>query len=166
MTACLTSLPRYSSASALSFCSTNADTSWGVYSSSSICLLQSVPISLLTDITVRSELVTACRLAVMPTSLSPSLEKATTLGVVLEPSEFGMTTGCPPSNVATQLFVVPRSIPITGSLIFISPKFAWLRQIEYNIQNTVVQLPTKDILNCLWKNESLEWTRLCPPEEL
>ena len=68
---------------------------------------------------MRSELVTAWRLAVTPTNRSFSLVKATTLGVVLAPSEFAITTGCPPSRVATQLFVVPKSIPITGPLIFI-----------------------------------------------
>ena len=76
-----------------------------------------------TEIIVLSELVTACLLAVTPTSLSPSFEKATTLGVVLEPSEFGITTAFPPSIVATQLFVVPKSIPITADPISISPDF-------------------------------------------
>ena len=33
-------------------------------------------------------------------------------GVVRAPSEFAMTTGSPPSMTATQLFVVPRSIPM------------------------------------------------------
>jgi hypothetical protein len=37
---------------------------------------------------------------------------ATTEGVVREPSEFSMTFGLPPSMIATQLFVVPRSIPM------------------------------------------------------
>jgi hypothetical protein len=71
---------------------------------------------------VLSELITAYLLAVMPTTLSPPfLENATTLGVVLEPSELGITTGLPASNVATQLFVVPKSIPITGPVIFFPP---------------------------------------------
>jgi hypothetical protein len=42
---------------------------------------------------------------------SPSL-KATTEGVVRAPSEFGMTTGSPPSRKATQELVVPRSMPM------------------------------------------------------
>ena len=79
-----------------------------------------MPISLFTDNMVFSEFVTACLFAVTPTNLSFSLVKATTLGVVLAPSEFAITTGCPPSKVATQLFVVPKSIPITGPLIFYS----------------------------------------------
>jgi hypothetical protein len=33
-------------------------------------------------------------------------------GVVLRPSLFAITTGSLPSNTATQLFVVPKSIPI------------------------------------------------------
>ena len=37
----------------------------------------------------------------------------TTEGVVRPPSELGMTTGSPPSSTATQLFVVPKSMPIT-----------------------------------------------------
>ena len=49
-------------------------------------------ISLFTDIVVLSELVTACLFAVIPMCLSPSLLNATTLGVVLAPSELGMTT--------------------------------------------------------------------------
>ena len=76
---------------------------------------------------VRSVLVTACRLAVTPIIRSlPSLAKATTEGVVRAPSAFDMTTGSPFSMVATQLFVVPRSIPIT-LLIFSLPYFVFKR---------------------------------------
>src|SRR6188768_2782507 len=60
---------------------------------------------------VRSGLVIAWRLATSPTSTSPALEKATTDGVVREPSELGTTTGSPPSRTATTELVVPRSIP-------------------------------------------------------
>ena len=42
----------------------------------------------------------------------PVLENATTDGVVRPPSALGMMTGSPPSITATQLLVVPRSIPI------------------------------------------------------
>src|SRR6476646_4675055 len=63
--------------------------------------------------TVLSGLVTAWRLAGWPTSRSPSLVKATIEGVVRAPSAFSMTLGLPPSITATQLLVVPRSIPIT-----------------------------------------------------
>src|SRR5688572_3928741 len=62
---------------------------------------------------VLSPLVTAWRLAGWPIRRSPSLVKATIDGVVRAPSAFSMTLGLPPSITATQLLVVPRSIPIT-----------------------------------------------------
>ncbi|EOD32541.1 hypothetical protein EMIHUDRAFT_50002, partial [Emiliania huxleyi CCMP1516] len=58
--------------------------------------------------------VTACRLAGAPTNRSPSLVKETTDGVVREPSAFSTTFGLPPSMSATQLLVVPRSMPMTA----------------------------------------------------
>ena len=64
--------------------------------------------------------VTACRLAVAPTILSPVFEKATTEGVVLAPSAFAITTGSPPSITATHEFVVPKSIPIIFAIIITS----------------------------------------------
>jgi len=45
-------------------------------------------------------------------------ENATTDGVVLFPSAFGITTGSPPSITATHEFVVPKSIPIIFPIIF------------------------------------------------
>ncbi len=39
--------------------------------------------------------------------------KATIDGVVRDPSLFGITTASPPSSTATQLLVVPRSMPMT-----------------------------------------------------
>src|SRR4029079_17450769 len=71
-------------------------------------------------------LVTACLLAIWPTSLSPSLVKPTTDGVVRPPSAFGMTTGSPPSITATTELVVPRSIPITLSAILAPELFMLL----------------------------------------
>src|SRR5215203_2745528 len=62
---------------------------------------------------VLSGLVTAWRLAGWPIRRSPSLVMATIDGVVRAPSAFSMTLGLPPSITATQLLVVPRSIPIT-----------------------------------------------------
>ena len=56
--------------------------------------------------------VMAWRLAGSPTLRSPFFKKATTEGVVLRPSSFAITTGSLPSITATQLFVVPRSMPI------------------------------------------------------
>src|SRR5687768_287393 len=60
---------------------------------------------------VRSTFVTAWFFADWPTSTSPFLAKATTDGVVREPSEFAMTVGSPPSRTVTTELVVPRSIP-------------------------------------------------------
>ena len=57
-----------------------------------------------------------CLLAGVPASLSPSAVKATTDGVVLEPSAFSNTLGVLPSIMATQEFVVPRSMPHTAPL--------------------------------------------------
>src|SRR2546426_6363780 len=71
------------------------------------------PIRRLTAKTVASGLVMACRLAIWPTRRSPASVKPTIDGVVRLPSEFGITTGSPPSITATQLLVVPRSIPMT-----------------------------------------------------
>src|SRR6056297_2232372 len=63
------------------------------------------------------ELVTACLFANNPTSRSPFLLKDTTDGVVLLPSLFSITTGCPPSITETTEFVVPKSMPIALAII-------------------------------------------------
>ena len=68
-------------------------------------------------------LVTAWRLAVWPTSTSPSFVKATIDGVVRSPSLFSMTFGLPPSMTATHEFVVPRSMPITFAMDIVLRKF-------------------------------------------
>src|SRR3954471_24866515 len=68
---------------------------------------------------VLSGLVTAWRFAGWPISRSPSLVKATTDGVVRAPSEFSKTFGLPPSMTATQLLVVPKSIPMTLAMLLI-----------------------------------------------
>ena len=60
------------------------------------------------------------RLAICPTNRSPLSVKATTEGVVRVPSTFGMTLGSPPSIMATQELVVPRSMPITLDIYFSS----------------------------------------------
>src|SRR5918992_5653767 len=62
--------------------------------------------------TVLVGLVTAWRLATVPTRRSPLFAKATTDGVVRPPSAFSMTVGSPPSRTAMHEFVVPRSIPM------------------------------------------------------
>ena len=74
---------------------------------------QSLPMRRLTDSMVRSGF-TAWRHAMVPTRRSPSFENAITLGVVRSPSAFGTITGRPPSTVAAQLFVVPKSMPIVA----------------------------------------------------
>ena len=88
-----------------------AEISWGVHFLPSISTDQSVPMWRLTELMVRSTLVTAWRLATSPTRISPDLLKATTDGVVRAPSAFSITVGSPPSSVAMQEFVVPKSIP-------------------------------------------------------
>ncbi|KKT19333.1 MAG: hypothetical protein UW03_C0020G0038 [Candidatus Peregrinibacteria bacterium GW2011_GWA2_43_8] len=67
--------------------------------------------SLFAEKIVFSALVTACLFAVTPTILSSSFIE-TTEGVVLWPSTFGITVGSPPSIIATQELVVPRSMPM------------------------------------------------------
>src|SRR3954469_19819358 len=62
--------------------------------------------------TVLVGLVTAWRLATVPTSRSPLPVKATTDGVVRPPSAFSITVGSPPSRTAMHEFVVPRSMPM------------------------------------------------------
>src|SRR3954453_10945167 len=57
-------------------------------------------------------LVTAWRLATVPTRRSPDAAKATTDGVVRPPSAFSITVGSPPSRTAMHEFVVPRSMPM------------------------------------------------------
>ena len=59
----------------------------------------------------------ACLLAGSPTLRSPFLRKATTDGVVRRPSSLAITTGSLPSITATQLLVVPRSIPIIFPIV-------------------------------------------------
>ena len=76
-----------------SFCKTKALICWGVNFLPSMLTDQSVPICRLTERIVRSTLVTACRLATSPTSTSAFLAKATTEGVVREPSALAMTVG-------------------------------------------------------------------------
>jgi hypothetical protein len=55
----------------------------------------------------------ACLFAIWPTNLSPLFVIATIEGVVRPPSGFVITLASPPSMMATQELVVPKSIPIT-----------------------------------------------------
>src|SRR5688572_27869750 len=94
-----------------------AEISCGVYFLPSISsVLHVVPMCRLTERMVRSTLVTAWFLADWPTRTSPFLAKATTDGVVREPSEFAMTVGSPPSRTVTTELVVPRSIPTARAM--------------------------------------------------
>src|ERR1700744_4852862 len=74
--------------------------------------------NLLTDMIVFTGFVIAWRLAGSPTFLSPFFRKATMDGVVLRPSSLAITTGSLPSMTATQLLVVPRSIPIIFPILY------------------------------------------------
>src|SRR4029079_14801307 len=85
--------------------------SWAVYFLPSMSMFQFVPMWRFTDRIVRSGVVMAWRLATSPTRTSPFLAKATTDGVVRDPSELGMTTGSPASRTLTTELVVPRSMP-------------------------------------------------------
>jgi hypothetical protein len=57
-------------------------------------------------------LVTAWRLAGAPTRTLAVVGVGDDRGVVRAPSEFSITLGLPPSMIATQLLVVPRSMPM------------------------------------------------------
>src|SRR3954451_22702046 len=71
--------------------------------------------------TVFCGLVTAWRLATVPTSRSPPCVKATTEGVVRPPSAFSITVGSPPSSTAMAELVVPRSIPMVFAMCCVLP---------------------------------------------
>jgi hypothetical protein len=66
--------------------------------------------------TVFCGLVTAWRLATVPTRRSPDGANATTEGVVRPPSAFSITVGSPPSRTAMHEFVVPRSMPMVFAI--------------------------------------------------
>src|SRR5215207_6051896 len=140
ITALSTVSPRYASASAFSFWRIIALTSGGEYSpspaftraspfgpratvkgtivSSSLTSASLRPMKRLTENTVFSGFVTACRLATVPTRRSPLPVKATTEGVVRAPSAFSTTVGSPPSSTAMHELVVPRSMPIVLPIRF------------------------------------------------
>src|SRR5260370_34563603 len=147
MTASVTFSPRYASASVFSFCRIMAEISSGVKSLSRAGTCTTTrsslpaltwygtifrsdstsanlrPMKRLMEYAVFSGLTAACRRASVPTSLSPDFVKATTDGVVREPSAFGMTTGSPPSMTAMTELVVPRSIPtVFGICLLFLPR--------------------------------------------
>src|ERR671920_2478961 len=69
---------------------------------------------------VLAALVTAWRLAIWPTRRSPLSVNPTTVGVVRPPSLLGTICTAPPSRTATQQLVVPKSIPTTLPITFLS----------------------------------------------
>ncbi len=87
-------------------------TLYGTIDSSSRTSASLRPMKRLMEKTVRPGLVTAWRLATVPTRRSPPWVNATTDGVVRPPSALGMTVGSPPSRTAMHELVVPRSIPM------------------------------------------------------
>ena len=66
---------------------------------------------------VPSGFMAAWRLAMAPTRRLPSFVNATTDGVVRLPSALAMTTGEPPSMIATTELVVPRSMPTVFAIV-------------------------------------------------
>src|SRR3981081_198555 len=80
---------------------------------------------------VFSGLTAACLRARLPTNRSPDLVKATTEGVVRDPSAFGMTTGSPPSRTAMTELVVPKSIPTVFGICVFSSRCAVQREFEF-----------------------------------
>ena len=78
-----------------------------------------LPISLLIAKNVFSGFVTPCLFAGCPTNFSSSLPKLIIEGVVLDPSAFSITLGSFPSIIEIQLFVVPKSIPITFAIFLL-----------------------------------------------
>src|ERR1700747_1365504 len=91
-------------------------TLYGTIASSSRTSASLRPMKRLIEKTVFCGLVTAWRLATVPTSRSPPLVNATTDGVVRPPSAFSITVGSPPSSTAIHELVVPRSIPIVFAI--------------------------------------------------
>src|SRR5690625_7077988 len=100
-----------------------------------------------TEEMVRSTLVTACRLAASPTRTSPCLEKATTEGVVREPSALAITVDCPPSRTATAELVVPRSIPTTRDIRCL-PFCGAVRRHGFRSEEHTSQLQSRGHLVC------------------
>jgi hypothetical protein len=90
--------------------------------------------SLLVAKIVLSGLVIDWRLAGAPTSLSPLLVNATIEGVVLLPSELGITFATLFSITATHELVVPKSIPTIWDEVLRSEKkdFSLFTNIIYN----------------------------------
>src|SRR5437868_14070081 len=93
-------------------------------------------------------LVTACRLATVPTSRSPEGANATTEGVVRPPSACSMTVGSPPSSTAMHELVVPRSMPMVlaiGSVLLhrlLEKSKSECRRFSMQLQGPAMRLAT------------------------
>ena len=85
---------------------------YGTIDSSSRTSASLRPMNRLIEKIVFCGLVTAWRLATVPTRRSPDAANATTEGVVRPPSAFSTTVGSPPSSTAMHELVVPRSMPM------------------------------------------------------
>src|ERR1700743_942218 len=79
----------------------------------------------------------ACRRASWPTRRSPCGVKATTEGVVRDPSALGTTVGLPASVVAMTELVVPRSIPTAIAIAFLLPGSVSPRGSQTNCASAV-----------------------------
>src|SRR3954469_4727446 len=95
--------------------------------------------------TVLVGLVTAWRLATVPTRRSPLAAKATTDGVVRPPSLFSITVGSPPSRTAMHELVVPRSIPMVFAMCCAPLKNLSLLGADYNRSGTSAEERTPHI---------------------
>src|SRR3989338_7472961 len=82
--------------------------------------LNFLPINLLMEKTVDLGLTIICLFATSPTIL---LIGSTTDGMTLRPSAEWITFGLPPSITATQLLVVPKSIPIIFAIFSLLKNF-------------------------------------------
>src|SRR4051794_12216970 len=94
------------------------------------------PMKRLIEKTVLVGLVTAWRLATVPTRRSPPAVNATTDGVVRPPSLFSMTVGSPASYTAMHELVVPRSIPMVFAMWCAPLQDLSLRGADYSRSDT------------------------------
>src|SRR4051794_11708897 len=93
--------------------------------------------------TVLVGLVTACRLATVPTRRSPLGVNATTDGVVRPPSLFSMTVGSPASYTAMHELVVPRSIPMVFAMCAAPLRNLSLRGADCSRSGTAIKARTR-----------------------
>ena len=92
-----------------------AEISCGVYSSAPIDTRSPEPIRRLMESTVRSGAAAAWLRASRPTMTLPASSSPTHEGTMASPSS-RTTSGRPPARIATSELVVPRSMPMIGSV--------------------------------------------------